>query len=160
VNKPLNEHFFEELYIEMRSKLIRFAEAKIPDKSTTEDIVEETFKTAWQKLPELIASENPHGWLINALKLHILKFYEKRAKEHPEKREYSEIDIPTETVFNNEISFSGSLSDDEMQIIRLKEAGYKHDEIGNLINLPAGTIHSKVSRIKDKLRKFLGGEEN
>jgi RNA polymerase sigma-70 factor (ECF subfamily) len=160
VKKSFNERFFEQLFIEMRSKLIRFAEAKIADKQTAEDIVEETFKTAWQKIDELAASENPHGWLINALKLHILKTYEKRAKEHPEKREYEEFEIPTETIFDNEISFSGNLSDDEMRIIKLKSAGYNHSEISKIMGLPPGTIHSKVSRIKDKLGKIFGGEKN
>jgi RNA polymerase sigma-70 factor (ECF subfamily) len=161
VNKPTNERFFEELYIEMQSKLLRYAEARISDradKEYAEDIVEETFKTAWAKLPELMASENPQGWLINALKLHILKAYEKRNKEHPDKREYAE--TAAETIFDNEISFSGYLSEDEMRIVRLKEAGYKHDEISTIMNVSAGTIHSKVSRIKDKLRKFFGGEKN
>jgi RNA polymerase sigma-70 factor (ECF subfamily) len=159
VKNNANERFFEELFIEMRSKLIRFAEVKIADKQSAEDIVEETFKTAWQKIDELIASENPHGWLINALKLHILKFYEKQAK-HPESREYSETETAAETIFDNEISFSDSLSDDEMRIIKLKEAGYRHDEISAIMKQPTGTIHSKVSRIKNKLRKFLGGEDN
>jgi RNA polymerase sigma factor (sigma-70 family) len=164
--KPNNEEkaiFFEKLFIEMRIKLIRFAEAKIRGKADmeyVEDIVEETFKTAWQKVDELIASENPHGWLINALKLHILKHYEKRNKEHPDKREFDESETATETIFDNEISFSDSLSDAEMRILKLKEAGYNHNEISTMMDLPAGTIHSKVSRIKDKLKKFSGGEKN
>jgi RNA polymerase sigma-70 factor (ECF subfamily) len=153
------ERFFKKLFIEMRSKLIRFAEAKIPDRQDAEDIVEETFKTAWQKIDELIASQNPNGWLINALKLHILKYYEKRGKEHLEKREYEAIEIPTETDFDNEISFLGKLSDDEMQIIKLKEAGYKHEEISSIMDLPPGTVHSKVTRIKEKLRNILDGEK-
>jgi RNA polymerase sigma-70 factor (ECF subfamily) len=156
VKKTPNERFFEQLYIEMRLKLIRFAEAKIPDKENAEDIVEETFRTAWHKHSELAASENPRGWLINALKLHILKHFEKRNKEHTDKRELNEIERATETVFYNEISFEESLSGDEMQIIKLKEAGYKHNEISEIMDIPAGTIHSKVSRIKDKLKKFSG----
>jgi RNA polymerase sigma-70 factor (ECF subfamily) len=160
--KPNKENalFFEKLYKEMAHKLFLYASSRIPDKENAEDIVEETFATAWQKFPDLIASDNPHGWLINALKLHILKYYEKRAKEHPEKREFGEIEAATETVFDNEISFNDRLSDDEMRIINLKAAGYKHDEISAVMDLPAGTIHSKVSRIKDKLKKFLGGEIN
>jgi RNA polymerase sigma-70 factor (ECF subfamily) len=168
VKKSANERFFKKLFIEMRSDLIHFAEANIHGKAdkayidSVEDIVEETFKTAWQKIDELVASKNPNGWLINALKLHILKHYEKRNKEHLEKRELyeNEIEIPTETIFDNEISFSGRLSDDEMQIIKLKSAGYNHIEISDILGVPVGTIHSKVSRIKDKLRKILEGEEN
>jgi RNA polymerase sigma-70 factor (ECF subfamily) len=160
VKKTANERFFEQLFIEMRSKLLRYAAAKIPEKDNAEDVVEETFKTAWQKIDELAVSENPHGWLINALKLHILKHYEKRNKEHPEKREYEEVEIPTETIFDNDISFGNSLSDGEMQIIKLKSAGYNHNEISALTGFPTGTIHSKISRIKDKLRKILGDEKN
>jgi RNA polymerase sigma-70 factor (ECF subfamily) len=143
----------------MRIKLLRYAEAKIPDKANAEDIVEETFKTAWQKIDELTSSENPQGWLFNALKLHILKYYENRNKEHPEKREYEEVEIPTETNFDNEISFSNNLSADEMRIVKLKEAGYKHEEISSIMDLPPGTVHSKVTRIKEKLRKILGNEK-
>jgi RNA polymerase sigma-70 factor (ECF subfamily) len=151
-----NERFFEKLFIEMRIKLLRYAEAKIPDKLNAEDIVEETFKTAWQKIDELTASENPQGWLFNTLKLHILKYYDNRNKEHPERREYEDVEILTETIFDNEISFKDSLSDHEMRIIKLKEAGYKHEEISSIMDLPPGTIHSKVKRIKEKISKILG----
>jgi RNA polymerase sigma-70 factor (ECF subfamily) len=165
VKDSANKRFFKQLFIDMRNDLIRFAEANIRDKADkeyVEDIVEETFKTAWQKIDELVACQNPNGWLINALKLHILKYYEKRTKEHLEKRELYDIEteIPIETDFDNEISFSGKLSDDEMQIIKLKSAGYNHIEISKIMDVPVGTIHSKVSRLKDKLRKILEGEEN
>lgn len=156
MNKTPNERLFEELYIKMRSKLLIFAEAKIPDKENAEDIVEETFKTAWQKISEIAASNNPHGWLVNALKLHILKHFEKRNIEHSKRSELCEIKPQTETFFDNEISFRGSLSSDEMQILKLKEAGYKHNEISTIMDLPEGTIHSKVSRIKGKLKKLSG----
>jgi RNA polymerase sigma factor (sigma-70 family) len=163
VKNSANKRFFKQLFIDMRNDLIRFAEANIRDKADkeyAEDIVEETFKTAWEKIDELVACQNPNGWLINALKLHILKYYEKRNKEHPEKRELYEMEIPTETIFDNEISFSSKLSDDEMQIIKLKSAGYNHIEISSVMGVPVGTIHSKVSRLKEKLRKISEGEEN
>jgi RNA polymerase sigma factor (sigma-70 family) len=160
--KRTDERFFEELYIEMRSKLTRFAEARIPDRGSAEDVVEETFRTAWMKIDELSASENPHGYLFNTLKLHILKHCEKHAKDRPDKREAADIGeltdiaVPSDTYFDSEISFSDRLTDDEMQIISLKDAGYKHGEIGSMLKVPAGTIHSKVSRIKDKLIRFRG----
>jgi RNA polymerase sigma-70 factor (ECF subfamily) len=159
VKKSANERFFGELFIEMRGKLLRYAEAKIPDKGNAEDIVEETFKTAWLKIDDLKASENPHGWLINALKIHILKHYNVHTKEHINMRETLDTDIPACTVFDNEISFERTLTADEMQIAKLKEAGYTHDEISSMMNVPPGTVHSKVSRIKDKLRKFMGSEK-
>jgi RNA polymerase sigma-70 factor (ECF subfamily) len=36
--------------------------------------------------------------------------------------------------------------------------GYTHDEIGRILDVPAGTVSSWLSRTKDRLRQLLGDD--
>jgi DNA-binding NarL/FixJ family response regulator len=54
-----------------------------------------------------------------------------------------------------EYSIAEILSPEELQIVQLRAQGYKHDEIAVLLNMKSGTVRTKLSRIKDKVTKFL-----
>jgi DNA-directed RNA polymerase specialized sigma24 family protein len=55
-------------------------------------------------------------------------------------------------------AFASVLSEDELRIVRLREAGYKHDEIAKLMGIEPNAARKRLSRIKTKVTKFL--EEN
>ena len=58
----------EQLYYEMYEWLFGYANASLSDPSRSEEAVQETFRIACDKLPVLLNSENPKGWLVNTLK--------------------------------------------------------------------------------------------
>jgi RNA polymerase sigma factor (sigma-70 family) len=159
--KSKRERFYENLVDEMSLKLTQFAEYKVSDKNAVENIVEDTLETAWIKIDELMESENPNGWLYNALKIHIKRYYKELQtnEENLQTIEISELDMPIETIFDDEVDFEDKLSSDELKIAHLKEQRFKHSEIAQIMGLTTGTISSKVSRIKAKLTKYLEGEK-
>jgi RNA polymerase sigma-70 factor (ECF subfamily) len=158
-NKKEKSLFIETLYKDMAHKLLLYAIHRIPDKDNAEDILHETFKTLWLKIDEVMKLENPNGWVFNTMVFCTLKHLDKI--EHEEKiysqTPYSEAEVMVETDFDCEISFSDSLSENELHILRLKEQGYTHNEIGEMMGFTTGTISSKVSRMKEKLTEFTGG---
>jgi RNA polymerase sigma factor (sigma-70 family) len=159
--KSKRERFYENLVNEMGLKLSKYAEYKVSDKNAVENIALDTLETAWIKIDELMKSENPKGWLYNALKIHIKRYYKELqiSGENLQTVEISELDMPVEAIFDDEADFEDKLSSDELHIAHLKEQGYKHNEIAQIMGLQTGTISSKVSRIKAKLTKYLEGEK-
>jgi RNA polymerase sigma-70 factor (ECF subfamily) len=160
--KPSKEEkalFIENLYREMEHKLLSYAISRIPDKENAEDILHETFKTLWLKIDKVMKLENPNGWVFNAMVFHTYKHLDrlKRDDKLYSPIPYSEMEVMIESDFDSEISFSDSLTESELHILKLKEQGYKHNEIGEMMALTTGTISSKVSRMKEKLTELLGG---
>jgi DNA-directed RNA polymerase specialized sigma24 family protein len=105
-------------------------------------------------------SPNSAGWLMNTLKNHLRKHYVHLAanKEvsNELRPEFDEAVVMAE--LDGAFSFASVLSPDELQIVKLKEQGYKHREIAEITGSNKGTIDSKFSRIKDKLTRFLETE--
>ncbi|MDR0446148.1 MAG: sigma-70 family RNA polymerase sigma factor [Oscillospiraceae bacterium] len=149
--------FYEELIDAMYSVLLDYARLKTPDELTAEDVVQEACLVAWKKIDEVIASPNPQGWLMNALKHRILKYYEASENE----RQTSELtdDIqdtsPQFDLSEGEPAFLSVLNEQERLIISLKEQGYTHREIAETLGVQPGTVDSAVSRIKEKITEFL-----
>ena len=71
----------EQLYYEMYEWLFGYANASLSDPSRSEEAVQETFRIACDKLPVLLNSENPKGWLVNTLKGVLRNFLRKDARD-------------------------------------------------------------------------------
>ena len=71
----LKDQFIEDLFFREWSKLVRYAKVQlrrfgphmIDHEGRAEEIVQEVFYTAYKKADEVKTSENPEGWLRNAL---------------------------------------------------------------------------------------------
>ena len=62
----MEERFLEELYLEMYNKIYAFAYVRLEDEQLAQELVQDVFVLAQEKLAELRKSENPQGWLIRA----------------------------------------------------------------------------------------------
>ena len=71
----LTDQFIEDFFFREWSKLVRYAKIQIRRYGPTyidsdgraEEVVQELFYTVCKKVEEVSASENPEGWLYNAL---------------------------------------------------------------------------------------------
>ena len=70
--------FFEKLYEERFEHMVNYAGIKLHDSHGAYDVVQETFIAAYNDIQELMRSENPKGWLMNALNFNIM--HERRAR--------------------------------------------------------------------------------
>ena len=64
----VQERLLEELYREMYSVLLCYANAALKDKALAEEAVQDTFRIACAKVDDFSASVNPRGWLMLTLK--------------------------------------------------------------------------------------------
>lgn len=70
----------EQLYLEMYDWLLAYGNATLSDPSRAEEAVQETFRIACDKLPVLLTSDNPKGWLVNTMKGVLRNFYRQDAR--------------------------------------------------------------------------------
>ncbi len=71
--EPTEKNLIERLYRERFPQLYRYARALLADESAALEAVQETFRLACAKAPELAESPNPAGWLTEALRYTVLR---------------------------------------------------------------------------------------
>jgi RNA polymerase sigma-70 factor (ECF subfamily) len=152
------ESFYEDLFDEMYNLLLNYAIYKIRDASAAQDVVQDVCLIAWEELDRVMASPNPRGWLMNALKNRIHKYGAALADAQQRTEPLTDSILgqgPSFDPTDSEVSFVSVLNPQEMRIATLKEQGYIHREIANILNLRPGTIDSAVLRIKEKINRSL-----
>ena len=78
---PLDQNaFFDTLYHESFAQLNLFAKRQLLDSHAAEELVQDTFFTAWTKKEALIRHEKPRGFLMEILKLKIQAYRRERKK--------------------------------------------------------------------------------
>lgn len=68
VTPEQQKELLHQLYLEQYHTLFLYARAVPRDSHLAEEAVQDTFRIACAKLPQLAGSENPAGWLVQTLK--------------------------------------------------------------------------------------------
>lgn len=120
--------FLDKLYRQMRGKLLQYAYANLSSVEQAEDAVQETFKVASAKIEKVMESENPYGWLINALKLILRETKRRSAKEKKHvaisfsEIESQDVNLSTSSIRSElrimELLYSGLVSRDDFELLK------------------------------------------
>ena len=154
---------FEELYKENLRRVYALAYRLTGNPSDAEELTQEAFIRAWQKLPSFRGDSAFSSWMhpltINAA------YSEKRAKGRREARVMPVEDL---TPFDGGApgATPGLGVDLERALAELPEGarqvfvlhdvyGYKHEEIGALIGVAVGTSKAQLHRARRLLREVL-----
>lgn len=162
---PLSQGEFDRLVVEHGPSLYRVAYRMTGDQHEAEDIVQETFRSAWKSRGRYQASKSSGGgekaWLTSILRRRVVDRWRKRS-------------FPTVTGGELMLDVEGATSDpladgytDEMQLAlnrlpaELKESlllvvvgELTHQEAADLLGAPLGTVLSRVSRARERLREY------
>ena len=164
------ERLLEELYKEMYSVLLCYANAALKDKALAEEAVQDTFRIACAKVGELSASENPRGWLMLTLK-NVLR-NTNRELAALNQLFVSAVSIDDEIVLetyasgtdyekrieDDEVSilYSDLLSPDEYRLLkRIVLQKYTIRDAAKELGISIESCKKRIQRIKKKLRKKL-----
>ena len=149
-NRPVDR---ETLIIENENRLYRAALAILGDPQEAEDAVQDTFVRFLERAPEHL--EDPGAWLMRVLtngcksRLRLAwrrvgPLPETLAAPGPEERE--------------ELEELFSLPPEDRLVIHLHYyEGWTTDEIARMLGQRPGTVRSRLSRARGKLRKLLEG---
>ena len=167
------DRLLEELYREMYSVLLCYANAALKDKALAEEAVQDTFRIACAKADDLSASVNPRGWLMLTLK-NVLR-NTSRELAALNQLFVSAVSIDDEIVLetyasgtdyekrieDDEVSilYSDLLSPDEYRLLkRIVLQKYTIRDAAKELGISIESCKKRIQRIKKKLRKKLEEE--
>ena len=146
--------------------LYRYAYRLTGSGPDAEDLTQQTFLVAQQKLAQLRQAESARSWLFTILRNCYLKGFRRQLPIAAASLDLTIDDIPepaADAEIDREQLQAGldSLSDDFKLVLMLfyfEERPYQ--EIAQLLEIPVGTVMSRLSRAKAHLRKSLLARES
>jgi len=160
----LKKKRFEKIVQENLDRLWRLAYMKCQNKEIAEDLIQDTCAKAYKyflERDEVI--ENPKGWLSKILlNTHI----DYTRKKYFESVDIDKIEITDSKNLSEEVEtniFFGELHEvlielkaEQREIIVLKDVEeHSYKEISELLNIPLGTVMSRLHTARQTLRKLL-----
>ena len=151
---------FGELIRRHQSQVRNFLRRLTGDISTADDLAQDCFLHAWNKLQTFTGRGSFIGWLLKVAYTTFLqsKRKSKRYREVLDEAAYvAAIESRSYTKQSDEVSdldkLLAVLTEDERAIIVMSYAcGLSHREISDVTGLPTGTVKSVIYRSKEKIR--------
>lgn len=169
-----NEELFEQEFLPHADALYNFAFHLTYNEDDANDLVQETFMKAFRFIKSYDSGTNAKAWLFKILKNGFINEYRKKKKE-PNKVDYEDIiayqdadeekggvafDL-REDIFDDmlgdEITIAlNKLPIDFKTVILLCDIeGFSYEEISKIIDIPIGTVRSRLHRARNMLKESL-----
>ena len=165
---------FEGEFFPHIDALYNFAYRLTFDEDESKDLVQETFLKSYRFIESFQEGTNAKAWLFRILKNSFINEFRKKSKE-PSKVDYQEVetyynseevdktittDLRVETLrdmMGDEVSNAlNSLDVDFRTVIILCDLnGFKYDEMSKILDIPIGTVRSRLHRARNLLREKL-----
>ena len=171
-----NHNDFENATIPHKHALYNYALKIAANSDDASDLVQETYYKAYKSFHQFENGTNSKAWMFMILKNTFINNYRKQKRE-PVKVDYDEIEDVYESIKsdqsnnnNLDLDFYSNLLDDELSEAlsklpsKMKDVfllcdleGYTYEEIAELVNVPIGTVRSRLHRAKKILQEELFG---
>lgn len=148
----------EALYLEMYEFLMTYTRSSLENEALAEEAVQEAFRIACTKPHELLASPNPKGWMINAVKNAIRNSKRVRANANRLMMAYTstlgeEGACATDQV-SLEVIYGDLAKTEEFKLIKeMAIDGKSHLEMAQSRGISVDACKKRVQRAKKFLRK-------
>jgi RNA polymerase sigma-70 factor (ECF subfamily) len=172
--KAQKDVVFEREFMPYITSLYNFAFRLTYDEDDANDLVQETFLKAYRFFDSYEQGTNAKAWLFRILKNSFINDFRKKSKQ-PAKVDYNEIesfynseetvsdltvDLRLDTVqdmIGDEIANAlNSLDIDFRTIIILSDLeGFKYEEMAKILDIPIGTVRSRLHRARNLLKEKL-----
>jgi RNA polymerase sigma-70 factor (ECF subfamily) len=153
---------FNRMVDEHGPALYRMAYRLSADRHEAEDLVQDTFRSAWKSRRLFEQGRGERAWLAAILRRRAADRWRRRGPRTVLSGDYQpEISQPAEDPTRNQYT-------DEMQsaldrlptelretLLLVVVAELTHQETANLLGIPLGTVLSRVSRARRRLREYL-----
>lgn len=156
---------FEEIYSAYYRSLLKLIKRKICCTELAEDVLQEAFIKIWNSLPEYDPGKGGlYTWM--AAICNNMAIDQMRSIHYRNQFRTSELELMIETVDGQQfflpntdlidvIAHARKLRQSYADILMLSyQAGYSHVEIGGLLNIPLGTVKSRIRIAVGLLRQL------
>jgi RNA polymerase sigma factor (sigma-70 family) len=175
--KRQHDRIFEEEFLPQIDALYTFAYHLTYNEEDANDLVQETYLKAYRFIDSYNEGTNAKAWLFRILKNAFINQYRKKSKQ-PTQVDYEEIinyHDEEDTSYSSfldlrEEMFQGMMGDEvttainalpvdfRVVILLCDIEGFTYEEIAKIIDIPIGTVRSRLHRsrnmLKEKLREY------
>ncbi len=158
---------FGELVRRHQSQVRNFLRKLCRDVTLADDLAQDSFLHAWNKLHTYAGQGSFIGWLLKVAYTTFLQSKRKSSRygEILDEYQYGTLIEDASNHDNEEVSdldkYLAVLGEQERAIMILAYGcGLSHHEIGQAADLPVGTVKSYIHRSKEKIRQSFDIQEN
>ena len=175
LNKDEKDEIFEAEFLPHADALTTFAFHLTLFDASANDLVQETYLKAYRFIDKYDVGTNAKAWLFKIMKNAFINDYRKKSKQ-PTKVDYNEVvnfldeerddtlasyqdlrEEMFENLMGDEVTNAiNSLPVDSRTVILLCDIeGFSYEEIAKIIDVPVGTVRSRLHRSRNMLKKKL-----
>jgi RNA polymerase sigma factor (sigma-70 family) len=150
---PTQQEEFESIAMPHLAALLRVARRLTLDSASAEDLAQETMLLAWRGFPGFQTGTNARAWLFRIL-FNAFHGANRKARLETPPSEESVRPMLQEAVEIAEALDALSLEQRTVLLLAVVE-GFSCQEIAGILDVPIGTVMSRLSRARQELRKSL-----
>lgn len=158
----LTQNDFNALVRDHGSALYRIAYRMVGDRHEAEDLVQEAFRSAWKSRKNFEAGRGDRAWLASILRRRVIDRWRKRPPPSvlPSDSPLEigvEADDPLADDYSDEMQHSLARLPGELRetLLLVVVGELTHQEVADMMDIPLGTVLSRVSRARKRLREYL-----
>jgi RNA polymerase sigma factor (sigma-70 family) len=168
------ESIFNHEFMPQINSMYNFAYRLTLDADDAKDLLQDTYMKAFRFIDSFQQGTNAKAWLFRILKNSFINDYRKKSKE-PSKVDYQEVesyynsedvdrqitpDLRVEALqdmIGDEISTALNALDVDFRtvIILCDLEGFKYEEMAKILDIPIGTVRSRLHRARNLLKEKL-----
>lgn len=158
---------FQAKLLSIQSNLLNFAYLLTSNRDDAYDLLQDTTLKALDNEDKYVDNVNFKGWVFTIMRNIFINNYRKVVRSatiidqtedlyHLNLPQESGLDTPEGSVAAGEITAAIDSFSDEYRIpFSMHVAGYKYNEIAEKMNLPLGTVKSRIFFARQRLQKML-----
>jgi len=151
-----------ERMVELIPRLRRYARALVGDRAAADDLVQDTLERAWAKLHLYRRGTDLRAWLFTVMhNVHVNRVRATRATDtlEDEMPELAQRASQGDALMVRDLDRAiGRLPAEQravLLLVTLEDMSY--DEVARTLGIPIGTVMSRLSRAREKLRAMMLG---
>jgi RNA polymerase sigma-70 factor (ECF subfamily) len=152
-----------EHLVELIPRLRRYARALVGDRASADDLVQDTLERAWAKLHLYRRGTDLRAWLFTVMhNVHVNKVRATRVTDtlEDELPELAQRASQGDALLVRDLDRAIARLPEEQRavllLVTLEEMSY--EEVARAIGIPIGTVMSRLSRAREKLRMMMLGQ--
>jgi len=158
---------FQSKLLSLQSNLLNFAYMLTSNRDDAYDLLQDTTLKALDNEDKYVDNVNFKGWVFTIMRNIFINNYRKVVRSatvidqtedlyHLNLQQESGLDTPEGSVAANQITAAINSFSDEYRIpFSMHVAGYKYNEIAEKMDLPLGTVKSRIFFARQRLQKML-----
>jgi RNA polymerase sigma factor (sigma-70 family) len=146
-------------------RLRRYARAMVGERAAADDLVQDTLEKAWARVSQWRAGSDLRAWLFSIM--HNLRVDQlRRPALSTRSLEEDPVEPPTRATQTDRLevrdleSALARLPEEQravLLLVALEEMSYQ--EVASVLDIPTGTVMSRLSRGRERLRLILDGQQ-